>query len=53
MLTSHPNMLKIGEHIQSIIPQYVEVAIFDTSIFVDIMRLNMTIFARSRIGLTS
>jgi hypothetical protein len=46
-------MLKIGEHIHCINPQYVEVAIFDTSIFVDFMRLNMTIFARSRVGLTS
>jgi hypothetical protein len=45
LLTSHPNILKIGVHIHRVNPQKFDVAIFDISIFVDFMRLNVPISA--------
>ena len=38
-------MLKIGGHIHRVNPQKFDAAIFDISIFVDFMRLNVPIFA--------
>ena len=44
-LTSHRNIMKIGEHVHETSPQRSGVAIFDISIIVDFMRLNVPILA--------